>query len=194
MPDFDTEIRLIIGLGNPGADYAETRHNAGFWLINALAKHCSQKFHLDKRFNAEAARINLHNTDILLIKPLTFMNKSGQTVGAVTRYYRFQTSQVLVLHDELDLKPGDNRLKFGGGHGGHNGIRDIIIHLHEHDFYRLRIGIGHPGIRNQVVNYVLHQPSMEDLEAIKTANTKTLDIMPLILAGQIDKAMQILHT
>ena len=188
------EIRLIVGLGNPGADYANTRHNAGFWLIDSIARHFSQSFRLEKRFNLATSCIHADGKDIYLIKPLTFMNRSGQAVGAMTRYYRFKPCQILVLHDELDLQPGDNRLKLGGGHGGHNGLRDVMTHLGDRDFFRLRIGIGHPGDRHQVVNYVLHPPSVAGRGSIDMANARTLDIMPLVFTGQIDKAMQALHT
>ena len=195
MPALIADIRLIVGLGNPGADYVNTRHNAGFWFIDLLAQHFSQSFRFEKRFNAEESKIRNQGEDVYLLKPLTFMNRSGQSVGAMMRYYKLKPSQILVVHDELDLEPGDNRLKQGGGHGGHNGLRDIIAHLGgERDFFRLRVGIGHPGDRNQVVNYVLHKPSIADLDAIEAANVRTLDVMPFVFEGRIDKAMQALHT
>ncbi len=194
MPALTADIRLIVGLGNPGADYINTRHNAGFWFIDLLAEHFSQSFRFEKRFNAEATSIRNNGEDVYLLKPLTFMNRSGQPVAALARYYKLKPEQVLVVHDELDLDPGDNRLKQGGGHGGHNGLRDIIAHLGERDFFRLRIGIGHPGDRNQVVNYVLHKPSLSDRDAIEGANQCALEVMPLVLEGRIDKAMQALHT
>jgi len=194
VPALIADIRLIVGLGNPGADYVNTRHNAGFWFVDLLAQHFSQSFRFDKRFNAEESKIRNNSEDVYLLKPLTFMNRSGQSVGAMMRYYKLKPNQILVVHDELDLDPGDNRLKQGGGHGGHNGLRDIIAHLGERDFFRLRIGIGHPGDRSQVVNYVLHKPSVADLNAIEEANQRSLEVMPLLLEGRIDKAMQALHT
>ncbi|MCP4486295.1 MAG: aminoacyl-tRNA hydrolase [Gammaproteobacteria bacterium] len=194
MPALTADIRLIVGLGNPGADYISTRHNAGFWFVDLLAEYFSQSFKFEKRFNAEASKLGNNAEDVYLLKPLTFMNRSGQPVAALTRYYKLKPEQILVVHDELDLEPGDNRLKHGGGHGGHNGLRDIIAHLGERDFFRMRIGIGHPGDRNQVVNYVLHKPSLSDRDAIDGANQRALEIMPLVLEGRIDKAMQALHT
>ncbi len=194
MPALTADIRLIVGLGNPGADYVNTRHNAGFWFVDSLASQFSQNFRFEKRFNAEETRIRNNGDDFYLLKPLTFMNRSGQSVAAMIRYYKLKPAQILVVHDELDLEPGDNRLKLGGGHGGHNGLRDIIAHLGERDFFRLRVGIGHPGDRNQVVNYVLHKPSLPDLDAIEAASQRTLEVMPLVFEGRIDKAMQALHT
>ena len=194
MPALTADIRLIVGLGNPGADYLNTRHNAGFWFVDLLAQHFSQSFRYEKRFNAEETKIRNNGEDVYLLKPLTFMNRSGQSVGAMARYYKLEPSQILVVHDELDLEPGDNRLKQDGGHGGHNGLRDIINHLGARDFFRLRIGIGHPGDRNQVVNYVLHRPAVGERDAIESANQRTLEVMPLVLEGRIDKAMQALHT
>jgi len=194
VPALTADIRLIVGLGNPGADYVNTRHNAGFWFVDSLASQFSQNFRFEKRFNAEETRIRNNGADFYLLKPLTFMNRSGQSVAAMIRYYKLKPAQILVVHDELDLEPGDNRLKLGGGHGGHNGLRDIIAHLGERDFFRLRVGIGHPGDRNQVVNYVLHKPSLPDLDAIEAASQRTLEVMPLVFEGRIDKAMQALHT
>ncbi len=194
MPALTSDIRLIVGLGNPGADYVNTRHNAGFWFVELLARQFSQSFRFEKRFNADETRIRNNGEDLYLLKPQTFMNRSGQSVGEIARYYKLKPSQMLVVHDELDLEPGDNRLKRGGGHGGHNGLRDIIAHLGEREFFRLRVGIGHPGDRNQVVNYVLHKPSVVELDAIETANQRTLEVMPLVFEGRMDKAMQALHT
>ncbi|MFT5659079.1 MAG: PTH1 family peptidyl-tRNA hydrolase [Gammaproteobacteria bacterium] len=194
MAALKADIRLIVGLGNPGADYSDTRHNAGFWFVDSLAKQLSVSFRFDKRFNAAEAKVNSNSKDIILLKPQTFMNRSGQSVGAMARYYKLQPAQILVAHDELDLDTGDNRLKQGGGHGGHNGLRDIINHLGEKDFFRLRIGIGHPGDRNQVVNYVLHKPSIADQTEIEAANQRSLDVMPQVFEGRLDKAMQALHT
>ena len=194
MPALTADIRLIVGLGNPGADYLETRHNAGFWFLDLLANHLSLSFRFEKRFNADEAKYRADGKDIFLLKPQTFMNRSGQSVGALARFYKLKPQQMLVVHDELDLAPGNNRLKQGGGHGGHNGLRDTINHLGGNDFFRLRIGIGHPGNRDQVIDYVLHRPSAQDKELIEAANQGTLEIMPQVFEGRIDKAMQALHT
>ena len=188
------DIRLIVGLGNPGADYVDTRHNAGFWFLDLLADHLSLSYRFEKRFNADEAKYRADGKDIFLLKPQTFMNRSGQSIGALARFYKLKPQQMLVVHDELDLEPGDNRLKQGGGHGGHNGLRDTISHLGDKDFFRLRIGIGHPGNRDQVVNYVLHRPSIQDKDLIEAANQITLGVMPQVFEGRIDKAMQALHT
>jgi PTH1 family peptidyl-tRNA hydrolase len=194
VPALTADIRLIVGLGNPGADYVDTRHNAGFWFLDLLVDHLSLTFRFEKRFNADEARYRGSDKDVFLLKPQTFMNRSGQPLGAVMRFYKFKPRQILVVHDELDLDPGINRLKQGGGHGGHNGLRDVINHLGDREFYRLRVGIGHPGDRDQVVNYVLHRPSVADRESIDSANQQALEVMPLIFEGRIDKAMQALHT
>jgi PTH1 family peptidyl-tRNA hydrolase len=194
MPALTADIRLIVGLGNPGADYVDTRHNAGFWFLDLLANHLSLSFRFEKRFNADEAKHRVGGKDIFLLKPQTFMNRSGQSVGALARFYKLKPQQMLVVHDELDLAPGDNRLKLSGGHGGHNGLRDTINHLGDNDFFRLRVGIGHPGDRDQVINYVLHRPSVQDKDLIEAANQRTLEVMPLVFEGRLDKAMQALHT
>ena len=187
------DIKMIVGLGNPGANYHSTRHNAGFWLIDELAREYNTTLRNETRFHGEVGKINVGGKDIHLLKPGTFMNRSGQAVTALAKYFKISPEQILVMHDELDLEPGDNRLKKSGGHGGHNGLRDIISHIGR-EFLRLRIGIGHPGDRNQVVNYVLKNPSREDLQKIEDANQQTLNLMPTLLEGQIEKAMQALHT
>ena len=194
MAALTADIRLIVGLGNPGADYVDTRHNAGFWFVDLLANHLPLSFRFEKRFNADEAKHRVGGKDIFLLKPQTFMNRSGQSVGALARFYKLKPQQMLVVHDELDLAPGDNRLKLGGGHGGHNGLRDTINHLGDNDFFRLRVGIGHPGDRDQVINYVLHRPSVQDKDLIEAANQRTLEVMPLVFEGRLDKAMQALHT
>ncbi len=194
MAALTADIRLIVGLGNPGADYVDTRHNAGFWFVDDLAGDKVATFRSEKRFNGELCKFADSGKDVLLLKPMTFMNRSGQPLSAVARYFKIAPAQILVAHDELDLPPGTNKLKFGGGHGGHNGLRDIINHLGSRDFFRLRIGIGHPGDARQVINYVLHKPSQAELTAIEDANRDTLRQMPHILGGDIEKAMQALHT
>ena len=194
MAALTADIRLIVGLGNPGADYVDTRHNAGFWLADLLAQDRSATFRFEKRYNADECKFKAEGKDVYLLKPQTFMNRSGQAVAALARYYKIGPEQILVIHDELDLPPGTNRIKQAGGHGGHNGLRDIINHLGSRDFFRVRVGIGHPGDSKQVINYVLHKPSASDLGAIENANRDTLAVMPLVYEGRIDKAMQALHT
>jgi len=188
------DIRLIVGLGNPGADYVDTRHNAGFWLADLLVSDQGLSFKFEKRYNADSCKLKAGGKDVFLLKPQTFMNRSGQAVTALARYYKIAPEQILVIHDELDLPPGTNRIKQAGGHGGHNGLRDIVNHLGSREFFRIRVGIGHPGDSSQVINYVLHKPSVADLNAIEAANRDTLAVMPLIIEGRIDKAMQALHT
>ncbi len=194
MAALTADIRLIVGLGNPGADYVEMRHNAGFWLVDLIAADRSLSFRFEKRYNAQACKFKAEGKDIYLLKPQSFMNRSGQAVAALARYYKIKPEQILVLHDELDLPPGTNRIKQAGGHGGHNGLRDIVNHLGSREFFRVRVGIGHPGDASQVINYVLHKPSVADLTAIDTANRDTLAVMPLVIEGRIDKAMQALHS
>ena len=194
MAAMTADIRIIVGLGNPGADYVDTRHNAGFWLIDQIAADQGTSFRFEKRYNADECKFKVESRDVFLLKPMTFMNRSGQAVSALARYYKIKPEQILVIHDELDLPPGTNRIKQAGGHGGHNGLRDIVNHLGSRDFFRVRVGIGHPGDASQVINYVLHKPSVADLNAIEAANRDTLAVMPLVFEGRIDKAMQALHT
>ena len=163
-------------------------------MIDEIAADQSLNFRFEKRFNADECKFKADGRDVFLQKPQTFMNRSGQSVAALARYYKIAAEEILVIHDELDLPPGVNRIKQSGGHGGHNGLRDIINHLGSRDFFRLRVGIGHPGDSKQVVNYVLHKPSVADLSAIEAANRDTLAVMPQLLEGRIDKAMQALHT
>ena len=194
MAALTADIRLIVGLGTPGADYVDTRHNAGFWLVELLAAEQGVSFRFEKRYNAEECKFRHGGRDIYLFKPLTFMNRSGLAVVGIARYYRIGIEQILILHDELDLPPGTNRIKQAGGHGGHNGLRDVIAHLGSNAFFRIRVGIGHPGDAAQVINYVLHNPSAADRDAIDAANRDTLEVMPWVYEGRIDKAMQALHT
>ena len=194
MAALTANLRLIVGLGNPGADYVDTRHNAGFWLIDEIAAQQGLSFRFEKRFNADECKFKAHGHDVFLLKPQTFMNRSGQAVAALARYYKIAPGEILVIHDELDLSPGTNRIKQAGGHGGHNGLRDIVNHLGSREFFRIRVGIGHPGDSKQVINYVLHKPSAADLTSIEKANRDTLAVMPQLLEGRIDKAMQALHT
>lgn len=184
-------LRLVAGLGNPGPRYANTRHNAGFWVVEALA--AGTPFRVEKRFNSEICRITTETTDFWILKPLTFMNHSGQAIAAWVNYYQTPLPEIIVIHDEIDLPPGVARIKQGGGNGGHNGLRDIHSHLGS-NFLRIRIGIGHPGDANQVVNYVLDRPPPAEELAIHSAINETLQVFPFIYAGEIQKAMNYLHT
>jgi PTH1 family peptidyl-tRNA hydrolase len=194
MPALTVDIKLITGLGNPGAKYTETRHNAGFWFVDALARQCGTRFLPENRFHGEIAKIEIGGNSIWLLKPATFMNRSGMAVRSLADFYRLRAENILVAHDEIDLEPGTARLKSGGGHGGHNGLRDIIAQLGGRDFHRLRIGVGHPGHRDQVVDYVLHRPGGDDARRIEDAITDALRVTPKIVAGEWEKAMHELHT
>lgn len=169
--------RLIVGLGNPGPDYLQTRHNAGFWFCAGLAQEWSTPLAMESRFHGIVGRASGNRW---LLLPQTYMNRSGQAVGALARFHKIEASEILVIHDELDIPPGQLRLKFGGGLGGHNGLKDITAHLGTQDFWRLRIGIGHPGDRNEVANYVLKPPRKEEQADIDDAITRALGLMPLI--------------
>ncbi|GAB4169816.1 MAG: aminoacyl-tRNA hydrolase [Rhodocyclaceae bacterium] len=183
--------RLVIGLGNPGEEYAATRHNCGFWLAERLAGALSLAFGREARFHALAA--HLRRPDLWLLLPQTFMNRSGLAAGAAARFFRIPPEAVLVLHDDLDLEPGALRLKFGGGAGGHNGLKDLVAHLGSPDFWRLRIGIGHPGDRDEVIDYVLKAPRAPEREAIEQALDRAVSAWPLMAAGQWPAAMQKLN-
>lgn len=189
-----SQIRLIVGLGNPGREYESTRHNVGFWWVDELAGREGFNFRTEAKFHGLAARGQLHGHEVALLKPQTFMNLSGRAVAALAQFYKILPAEILVVHDELDLQPGIARLKTGGGHGGHNGLKDIIAQLGTKDFWRLRIGIGHPGDRAQVVNYVLNDPRREERELIDEAMQHSLHVAPLIIEGKLDAAMLRLHT
>ncbi len=187
-------IRLIVGLGNPGPDYAQTRHNVGFWLVDALATAHGASFRLEGKFHGELCRLALGGVDLRLLKPSTYMNRSGQSVAAVSRYFDIRPEAILVAHDELDLPVGKVRLKQGGGHAGHNGLRDTIAALGSPDFWRLRIGIDHPGERGQVIGYVLGRPSQEDGKVIRDALDQALGVTEDLLAARYQPAMNRLHS
>ena len=187
-------IKLIVGLANPGPEYEHTRHNAGAWFIHALADDHGVSLRPEKKFLGIVGTLKLGGSECRLLIPTTYMNLSGQAIGAMANYFKIQANEILVVHDELDLPPGSARLKKGGGTGGHNGLKDTVNHLHSKDFYRLRLGIGHPGKARDVVDYVLHRPSAQELERIETAIDAAYHVMPLVLRGEIDKAMQHLHT
>ena len=185
-------IRLVVGLGNPGAEYSETRHNAGFWFCERLAGQLGVSLGREARFHGLVGQARPAGAWLLL--PQTFMNRSGQAVGALARFYRVAPSEILVVHDELDIPPGQLRIKFGGGLGGHNGLKDITSHLGTQDYWRLRIGIGHPGDRNEVVNYVLKPPRREEQAEIDQAIDRALDLWPLISRGEMNAATQRANT
>ena len=187
-------IRLIAGLGNPGTQYAQTRHNAGFWFADLLARHHVGVFKNESRFHGETCRIYPGGRECWLFKPTTFMNRSGQAVSSLAAYFRIPPEQILIAHDELDLPPGTVRFKQGGGHAGHNGLRDIISALGGRDFWRLRIGIDHPGDARQVVDYVLRKPSRDDFQAIEEALVRAKGTLPDLLTGTFQKAMHSLHS
>ncbi|WP_019021476.1 aminoacyl-tRNA hydrolase [Thioalkalivibrio sp. ALE23] len=186
-------IRLVVGLGNPGPRYAETRHNAGFWFVDALARDHGARFRPENRFDGEAARLTLPEGDAWLLKPMSFMNKSGLPVRKCADFYRIAPEEILVVHDELDLEPGVVRLKHGGGHGGHNGLRDLHRHLGGPAYCRLRVGIGHPGERDQVVPFVLDRPDRDAARAIGEALDHAAREIPALLAGRWDEAVRHLH-
>jgi PTH1 family peptidyl-tRNA hydrolase len=187
-------IRLIIGLGNPGAEYANTRHNAGTWLVEELAAKAHAVLRPVLRLQGLHCFTQIHQQDCHLFIPTTFMNHSGQAVRALASYYKIPSAAILVLHDEIDLPVGRVRLKLDGGHGGHNGLRDIIQHLGTPNFYRLRIGVGHPGNSKEVIDYVLKSPKKAEREQIDVVLQEACQILPLLLAGDYQKAMQQLHS
>lgn len=186
-------LKLIVGLGNPGSKYQETRHNAGFLLLDEIARAYGASFAAEKKFNGATARVTIAGHDIRLLKPTTFMNLSGEAVQPMASFYRIESDEILVAHDELDLLPGTVRLKRGGGHGGHNGLRDIIMHMGR-EFWRVRLGIGHPGDAKQVVNFVLKRAPSAETDLLVNSIDDVLREMPNIATGQMEKAMQVLHT
>ncbi len=191
-------IELIVGLGNPGGNYEQTRHNAGFWFVDAMVRSQGGLFRSEAKFQAQACRISVVGCDDVgrdcwLLKPTTFMNRSGAAVAVLAGFYKIPVEHILVVHDELDLPPGVARLKQGGGHGGHNGLRDIIAQLGA-NFMRLRIGIGHPGDRDAVVEYVLQRPSLADRQQIDAAMEAALLVMPDAVNGEMQRAMHRLHS
>ena len=188
------ELRLIVGLGNPGAEHLRTRHNAGFWFVDALAQSLELRFGSESKLRSETAKANIAGHPVWLMKPATFMNKSGAAVVQALNYYKIKPEEMLVAHDDLDLPPGTARLKFDGGHGGQNGLRDIFTHLGHGKFHRLRIGIGHPGHKDQVTSWVLGRPGAADETLIIGAVASALEIVSLIVGGNFNDAMKRLHT
>ncbi len=189
------QVKAIIGLGNPGDDYAATRHNAGAWLVEILARQADTELRPEKKFLGLYAKVRLDGQELHLLEPTTFMNRSGAAVAALCQFYKIAPDELLVAHDELDIPPGAARYKQGGGHGGHNGLRDIISALgNDKSFHRLRIGIGHPGDSRQVTNYVLSRPGKAELGAIGGAIDECLATLPLAIAGDWARAMSRLHS
>jgi PTH1 family peptidyl-tRNA hydrolase len=189
----ESSIRAIVGLGNPGAEYEYTRHNAGFWFVDLLAEAGGAQYRVESKFQGVLAKVRIGGGDLLLLKPATYMNRSGQAAQALASFYKFAPEEILVAHDELDLPPGTARLKRGGGHGGHNGLRSLHQHLGE-SYARLRLGIGHPGNKDLVHDYVLGRPSQPDLRLIEDALSRSQAAMDTLMKQTWDKASQQLHT
>lgn len=187
-------IKLIVGLCNPGSDYEKTRHNAGAWLVRAFADSLQQTFSSEKKFKGLVSEVSIKEQHCWLLLPTTYMNNSGQAIKALASFYKIDPTEILVVHDELDFPPGIIRLKQGGGSGGHNGLKDTITHLGTPDFYRLRVGIGHPGDRSKVLNYVLSPPNKAEKKLILEAIDHALPLLPDLLAGKVAQVMQELHT
>ncbi|CAM5784525.1 aminoacyl-tRNA hydrolase [Rhizobacter fulvus] len=186
-------IRLLVGLGNPGPEYEDTRHNAGFWFIDAVARELKANLVPERSYFGLAARVNRPDGPVWLLEPMTFMNLSGKSVGALARFFKIAPAEILVAHDELDLLPGQVKMKFGGSHAGHNGLKDIQAQLGSADFWRLRLGIGHPGVKAEVVNYVLRKPMADHREAIDKSIEQALTALDLLFAGDMDRALMKVH-
>ena len=187
-------IKLFVGLGNPGPEYEATRHNAGFWWIDALSRELKAPLSLDKNYFGQVARTTVNGQTVWLLKPLTFMNLSGKSVAALARFFKIAPNEILVTHDELDIVPGQAKLKFGGSHAGHNGLRDIHAQFASGDYWRLRIGVGHPGVKSEVISWVLKKPSKEDRLAIEESIARALKAVPELLKGEMEKATMLIHT
>ncbi|MGA0343341.1 MAG: aminoacyl-tRNA hydrolase [Arenicellales bacterium] len=187
-------ISLVAGLGNPGSAYESTRHNAGFWFLDALTRWLSLSWRSESRFSTELADTRIQGARVRVVRPTTFMNESGTPVAGIADYFEIPAQQILVVHDDLDLSPGTVRVKRGGGHGGHNGLRDIFAKLGSRDFVRLRIGIGHPGDADRVTDWVLSRPSAVDRQAMDSASDQALGMFNRLIAGELEAVMQALHT
>jgi peptidyl-tRNA hydrolase, PTH1 family len=187
-------IKLFVGLGNPGPEYEATRHNVGFWWVDALARELKLTLVAQKGFHGLVARTALHGQTVWLLEPQTFMNLSGRSVAALSRFYKIAPEEILVVHDELDIVPGQAKLKFGGSHAGHNGLRDIHAQLGTDDYWRLRLGIGHPGVKDEVINWVLKKPAPDQRTAMEECVARTLKAVPALLAGEMEKATLLVHT
>ena len=187
-------IKLFVGLGNPGSEYEATRHNAGFWWIQALSRELKAPLNFDKSYFGQVARATVSGQAVWLLAPQTFMNLSGKSVAALARFFKIKPEEILVVHDELDIVPGHVKLKFGGSHAGHNGLRDIHSQLATGEYWRLRLGVGHPGNKDEVVDWVLRKPIAEHRAAIEECITRSLKGVPALLAGEMDKATMLIHT
>ena len=187
-------IKLFVGLGNPGTGYEATRHNAGFWWVDALARDWKLSLQPERSYHGLVARATIGGNSVWLLEPQTFMNLSGKSVAALARFFKIAPEEILVVHDELDVVPGQAKLKFGGSHAGHNGLRDIHAQLGTGDYWRLRLGIGHPGVKSEVVDWVLKKPLQEQREAIEDAIVRTLHAVPALVAGEMEKATMQIHT
>ena len=187
-------IKLFVGLGNPGPEYEATRHNTGFWWLDGLARDWKLSLQPDRSYHALVARTTVGGQTVWLLAPQTFMNLSGKSVAALARFFKIAPEEILVVHDELDIVPGEVKLKFGGSHAGHNGLRDIHAQLGTGDYWRLRIGVGHPGVKAEVVNWVLKKPSPEHRSAIEAGIAHSLLAVPQLLSGEMDKATMAVHT
>ncbi len=186
-------IRLIVGLGNPGPEYEATRHNAGFWFIDAAARELRASLAPERSYFGLAARVNRPEGPVWLLEPMTFMNLSGKSVAALARFFKIAPGEILVVHDELDLLPGHVKMKFGGSHAGHNGLKDIQAQLGSADFWRLRLGIGHPGVKAEVVDYVLRKPPALEREAIAKSIDQSISALDLMIEGDMERAMMKVH-
>jgi PTH1 family peptidyl-tRNA hydrolase len=187
-------IRLFVGLGNPGPEYEATRHNAGFWWVDAVARELKTALRSERGYHGLLARVNRPEGPVWLLEPQTYMNLSGKSVAALARFFKIAPGEILVAHDELDLPPGEMKLKQGGGHAGHNGLRDIHAQLGSSDYWRLRLGIGHPGVKTEVANYVLGRPIAEQREAIEASIARSLPALDALIAGDMARATMRLHT
>ena len=187
-------IKLFVGLGNPGPEYQYTRHNAGFWWIDALAQDLGIGLSMDRSYQAMLGRATVKGEPLFLLQPQTFMNLSGKSVAALARFYKIEPQHILVAHDDMDVLPGEAKLKRGGGHGGHNGLRDIHAQLGSPDYWRLRVGVGHPGNKSEVLGWVLKKPSLDHAAAIGQALARARAALPQLLAGEMDKATMLIHT
>jgi len=187
-------IKLFVGLGNPGAEYEATRHNAGFWWVDALARELKAPLTFDKSYYGQVARTAVGGQNVWLLTPQTFMNLSGKSVASLAKFFKIKPEEILVAHDELDVVPGQVKLKFGGSHAGHNGLRDIHAQMGTGDYWRLRLGVGHPGNKDEVVDWVLRKPMQEHRVAIEECITRSLKAVPALLAGEMDKATMMIHT
>ena len=182
-----------MGLGNPGPQHTADRHNAGFWLLDEFARRAAVSFRSESKFSGDACEATLAGCRLRLLKPQTYMNRSGQSVAAMARFYKLDPAEILVVHDEIDIPSGELRVKQGGGHGGHNGLRDIVQHLGSADFSRIRLGVGHPGEKSRVKDFVLHAPSRDELQLINNCIDQALEFLPRLVDGHFTEAMNALH-